>query len=129
MSTIDAVMEVEDYITHATPDSQVLLMDVIGEFGAVNRPLLRTALYRKGIPIKMAKQIWPGHRNTKLMAKDRNRYGPKITNNVGVSQGSAISALLFTIYLDDMMEDYTSLNNNKQVSKNTHHGDVNKINT
>ena len=34
----------------------------------------------------------------------------KIENNVGVFRGSAISALLFIIYLDDMMEDYTSLN-------------------
>ena len=59
------------------------------------------------------------------MAKDRCRYGPEINNAVGVFRGSAIRALLFTIYLDDGLDDYASLKGNKQIMKNTP-GDVYK---
>jgi len=36
-------------------------------------------------------------------------------NNAAVSQGSAIGAILFIIYLDDMMEAYTALNKNNKI--------------
>ena len=44
------------------------------------------------------------------MTKTQRQYGPKVNNNIGVSQGSEISARLCTTYLDDMMEDYAALN-------------------
>ena len=49
--------------------------------------------------------------------RNKNRYGAKVENDIGVFQGSAISALLFIIYLDDMMDDYTSINDNTQIPK------------
>ena len=45
-----------------------------------------------------------------LRAKRHGEYGEASKNNVGVFQGSAISALMFIIYLDDMMEDYEAIN-------------------
>ena len=54
-----------------------------------------------------------------LIAKERNGYGRKVANNVGVFQGPSISALLFVIYLGDVMQDYNELNGNKNIPKNT----------
>jgi len=58
---------------------------------------------------------------TTLMTKINNRYGPPGNNNVGVFQVSEISALLFVIYLDGMMEDYQTLNTIREIpGKYTH---------
>ena len=43
------------------------------------------------------------------------KYGKLITNNAGVFQGPSISALLFAIYLDGVMEDYMALTNKIQI--------------
>jgi len=94
-------------------------MDLSKAFDTVNRTVMWTTLYKKGIPIQTIQQIWRGRQNTQLMAKSHNQYGAKVENNVGVFQGSAMSALLFIIYLDDMMEDYNALNTNKQITKRT----------
>ena len=51
-----------------------------------------------------------GHIQTTLQAKYNKTYGEKTENNIGVFQGSAISALLFIIYLQDMMEDFEAIN-------------------
>ena len=55
------------------------------------------------------------------MPKQKGTYGTPGNNNIGVFRGSAISALLFIIYLDDMMEDYEALNIHKRITlKHTH---------
>jgi len=117
LPTVDAILKIEEHIENATPDTSILLMDLTKAFDTVNRTLLWTALYRKGLPLKMIQNIRNGHQNTTLMAKDKNQYGGKIKNNIGVFQGSAISALLFIIYLDDVMDDYTSLNDDQLIQK------------
>ena len=53
--------------------------------------------------------------NTTQSAKHKRQYGEPQPNNVGVFQGSAISALMFIIYLDDMMEDYRAINRKKKL--------------
>ena len=65
---------------------------------------------QKGPPIDMITHIRRGHQNTTLIPKTKGEYGQATTTNFGVSQGSAISALLFIIYHDDMKEDYQALN-------------------
>ena len=72
-------------------------MDPPKAFGAINRTLLWTTLYKKGIPEETIRHIRRGHHGTRLAPKYRGRYGEAKANNVGVSQGSAISALLFVI--------------------------------
>ena len=62
------------------------------------------------------------------MAKSHNQYGPPVINNIGVYQGSAISALLFIIYLGDMMEDYDAVNANKQALRKKTKKDVRENN-
>ena len=85
-------------------------MDLSKAFDTVNRTILWTALYKTGIPIQTILHIRRGHANTTLQSKYNKQYGKKIYNNIGVAQGSAVSALLFIIYLQDMMDDFHALN-------------------
>jgi len=71
-----------------------------------------------------ANKYGEGGQNTKLTAKERNEYGNTILGNVGVFRRSAVSALLFIIYLDDVMEDYKALNDNKNIPKNMRRKDA-----
>ena len=65
---------------------------------------------QKGVPVEeMIRRVRRGHRRTRLAPKYRARYGEAKENNIGVFQGSSISALLFIIYLDDMMGDLAAL--------------------
>ena len=84
-------------------------------FGATNRTLLWAALYKKGLPEEMIRRIRRGHQGTKLAPKYRGRYGEHKRNNIGVCQGSTLSALIFIIYLDDMMEGLAALNRRSQL--------------
>ena len=84
-------------------------MDLSKAFGAINRTLLWTTLYKKGIPEEMIKHIRRGHTGTKLAPKYKGKYGKLNESNIGVFQGSEISALLFIIYLDDVMGDLEAL--------------------
>ena len=58
-----------------------------------NAPLYHTI--QKGLPISTIKHIGQGHQNTTLRSKDNANYGPTVMNNVGLPQGSELSALLF----------------------------------
>ena len=69
ISTIDAIIRVEQYIESANRDAKILLMGISKAFGAINRTLLWTTLYKKGIPIDMTKHIRQGHQDTKLEPK------------------------------------------------------------
>ena len=73
------------------------------------------SLYKLGPPGTMIKHIRQGHQNTILRCKDGGQYGHQVKNNVGVFQRSAPSALLFIIYLEDMTQDYTALNDRSQL--------------
>ena len=79
-------------------------------FDTINRTLLWTTLYKKGIPGEMIRHIRRGHTGTRLAPKYKEKYGKLNGNNIGVFQRSAISALLFIIYLDDMVGDLEALN-------------------
>ena len=49
-----------------------------------------------------------GHANNKLRSKINGEYSNLIKNNTGVFQGSPISAYLFIIYTDRIMNAYIS---------------------
>jgi len=90
-------------------------MGLAKAFDAISRTQLWTTLYKKGIPVENITQIRQGRLKTTLCGKHRGRYGEEQQNNVGVFQGSAISALMFIIYIDDMMEDYNAINHKHQL--------------
>lgn len=85
-------------------------MDLSKAFDAINRTILWTKLYKKGIPEEMIRRIRRGHQGTTLAPKYKGKYGNASDNNIGVFQGAAISPLMFTVYLDDMMEGLEALN-------------------
>ena len=85
-------------------------MDLSKAFDTIDRTLMRTTLYKKGLPEEMTQHIRRGHIGPRLSPKYKGRYGKLKENNVGVFRGSEISALLFIIYQDDMMEDMGALN-------------------
>jgi len=85
-------------------------MDLSKAFDKVNRAILWATLYKKGPPIQTIQHIRRGRNKTTLQAKYCQQYGNKIQNNFGVSQGSETSALLFIVYLQDMMEDCQAIN-------------------
>ena len=84
-------------------------MDLSRAFDAIDRTILWAAIYKKGIPIEMILHIRRGRQKTKPTTKTHGQYGETMCNNVGLFQGSAISALLFIIYCGDVMEDYAAL--------------------
>ena len=67
-------------------------------------------MYKKGIQTELINHIRQGRKGTKFAPEYRGKYGEPSENNIGVSQGSAISAILFIIYMDDVMEDNEALN-------------------
>ena len=69
VSTADAIVKVEQYIHQAGNKAKILLMDLSKAFGAINRTLLWTTLYKKGLPEEMIKQIRRGHIGTRLAPK------------------------------------------------------------
>ena len=71
---------------------------------------------QKGVPEEMISRIRRGHQGARLAPKSRGRYGESKENNIGVPHGSSISALLFIIYLDDMMDDLAALNRRTKFS-------------
>lgn len=85
-------------------------MDLSKAFDTVNRKLLWTALYKKGIPLQMIQMIKEGRKHTALKAKCERQLSEPVATNIGAFQGAPLSALLFIIYLDDMMDDYQALN-------------------
>ena len=92
-------------------------MDISKAPDCVNRSTLWVALYKAGIPTQAMQNIRQGHQSTKLQRKDAGTYGEPIRNNVGVFQLPALSALLFIIYLDDVVQDLQSLNDLMQLPK------------
>ena len=76
-STIDAIIKLEDYLENKTPNSNILLMDLTKAFDTINRTMLWTTLYRKGLPISTINRIRRRRKNTQLQAKENGQYGKK----------------------------------------------------
>ena len=77
-----------------------------------------TTLSRKGVHIGNTLQIRQGRPHTTLCAKHQGKYGEQ-QNNVGEFQGSGIIALLFIIFLGNMMEGYQALNQDETPRRKT----------
>ena len=105
----------EHYIEQEDRNAKILLMDLPKAFGAINRTVIWTTLYKKGLPAEMIKHIRRGHQGTRLAPKYKGMYGTPKGKNVGAFQGSPIRALLFTTYMDDVMDYLASLNRGAQL--------------
>ena len=96
LSTPDALVAIESYLAQSTPETH-LLTGLTKAFGKVNRTILWTAVYKKALPIGLIANIRRGNHNTKLQPKCNGSYGTLAGNNVGICQGSEISASVFII--------------------------------
>ena len=102
-STIDILSVVQNLLKNNNTQ-MLILIDLSKAFDSINRDILWTVLYEKGIPWDMVKQLRMGHIGNKLRPKYKGNKGTYMYNNKGVSQGSPISAMLFIIYFDSLIE-------------------------
>ena len=108
-STLDIISIIDKFTKDASKSKEyksITLLDLSKAFDRMNRQKLLTVLAEKGLPINMIKIIEIMHRNTQLRPKQNNKLGSSIENNTGCFQGSPLSALVFIIYADEMMEKY-----------------------
>ena len=113
-------MEIDQLQENDSRNTLIILTGQPEAFCAVNRTLLWAAMYKIGIPIKAIQKIAQGRQNTTPRCKEMGTYGEPIKNNVGggdLFQRAALRAMLFIIYLDDMMEDYQSLNDKEGIPR------------
>ena len=114
-SCVDALRAVDNFLKD-NKKGELLLMDLTKAFDSINRDLLWTALFRKGLPLELIGMLMEGHRETKLQVKNKGTYGDPVETNIGVFQGAAFSALGFIIYLCDMIDDFQALNDLEKVN-------------
>ena len=104
-STIDILSLIQNQIQNEET-RQLLLIDLSKAFDSIDRDILWTTLYEKGLPWDLIKQLRSGHSGNYLVPKYKGRMGDKINNNKGVFQGSPLSPLLFIIYFARLLEIY-----------------------
>ena len=104
-STLDILTIINKQIK-TDETKHIIMLDLSKACDSANRELPWTALYKKGLPEPMIRRIRMGHEDTKLRPKAKGTLGKKQINNKGVFQGSPLSALLFIIYFDHMLEMY-----------------------
>ena len=117
LSAIDAIIRLEHATQAGTQSAKIILMNLSKAFDCVNRTTLWTTLYKAGLPMQAIQNTQQGHQGAKLQRNDSGTYGAPEQNNVGVFQGSALSSILFIIYLGDMMQDHQSLNGQMKLPK------------
>ena len=106
-STIDVLLLLNKQIKNEKTE-HIILFDLAKAFDSIDRDVMWTILYESGLPENLIKIIQIGHNGIKLCAKNNGKIGSKVNNNKGVFQGSPLSAFLFIIYIESMMEKYES---------------------
>ena len=84
-------------------------LDLSKAFDRTNRLKMINVLIEAGLPISLARLISRTHGKTTLNVREGNRIGRTEKTNIGVFQGSPLSALLFVVYTTAMMADYREL--------------------
>ena len=109
-ATTDVLSIIETYTRRMKKGEEknksLTLIDLSKAFDRANRLNIYSILAKKGVPIELIKIIRKTHTKTKLAPKEQNRIGTTIESNIGVYQGSPLSALLFIIYTNQMMREY-----------------------
>ena len=99
-----------------------ILLDSPRAFAKIDRGEggLCCILYSEGLPAPLLKTLINGHTNTQLCCKYKGTLGNSIRNNVGVPQGSPVSAKLFIIYMDNVMREYKTALVNSAIPKQSY---------
>lgn len=64
LSTLGAIVEIEQHTQEGTKATHVLLMDLPNAFDTINRNQLWATLYKKGLPVEIITNIRQGHQIT-----------------------------------------------------------------
>ena len=124
-STYDAIYYIKKNFSKNLIDGHIAF-DLSKAFDRIDRNKLWWTLYRKGLPIRLINFIINGHSDNTLSGRHNGNIGKAVNNDKGVFQGSPISALLYIIFADGIMEEYKEelKNSNtdkiKIISKNLH---------
>merc|ERR1712112_158607 len=114
-STIDILSLIQNQIQNEDT-RQLILIDLSKAFDSIDRNILWTVLYEKGLPWDFIKQLRSGHLGNQLCPKYKGFIGTKCYNNKGVFQGNPISAMVFIIYFAKLVEHY-ELNLDKEIKE------------
>ena len=104
-SALDVLALVNNHMSN-DDNASLILIDLTKAFDRINRTVLWTTTYESGLPIRFINDIRNGHQGNTLRPKVKGELGKKVGNNIGVFQGSPLSALLFIIYAERIMTDY-----------------------
>ena len=108
ISTTDSIRKIDQYIKEGAKEPQIPLMHLSKAFDGLNRTHLGNSI-KKDYRWKHRTNQARRSKNT-TMCKISRAIWADSKNNVVAFRGSAISALMFILYLDDMVEGYGNLN-------------------
>ena len=104
-STADAIYYIKQNLIQNRIRGHISF-DLSKAFDRIDRNKLWWILYEKGVPIKLIEIIIKGHTDNTLAGKLNGELSNEIENDKGVFQGSPISALLYIIFADGIMDEY-----------------------
>ena len=104
-STSDAIIRLLDYLYDAIDNNEfaiALFIDYQKAFDTVNRTILLRKIEKYGIRGRPLDLIASYLTNRCQYVKIGNSFSSKLPSNIGVPQGSNLSPLLFTLYINDL---------------------------
>lgn len=109
MSTIDNVFVLHSLISHCVNENKKLysaFIDFKKAFDFVVRDVLWYKLIQSGVRGKILDVIQSMYRNIKSRVKYDNNLSNEFSSHLGVRQGECLSPFLFSMYLNDLENEY-----------------------